>query len=171
MTITDSRVVSNTAASGGGLYNTGSLTLNGSFVAENYASHHGGGIDSFGSPTTLTLIDSTIFDNSASTSDNTYDSGGGIYAGGGQGTVTVTDSTIANNTSWLVGGIDSGSGISLTLSDSTISGNQELTAGVANADGVYFAGTLYLLNTIIAGNNISDISTAHSPPSTTWAIT
>jgi CSLREA domain-containing protein len=121
-------------------------------------------------PGTLTLTNSTV---SGNTSGSGF-GGGGIYNGGtmmitnstvsgnkntgyahGGGiasfgpTLTLTNSTVSGNTSYLAGGGIYKGGSTLTLTNSTVSGN---TAG--NYGGGIFmeGGTAKLANTIVAGN-------------------
>ena len=76
-------------------------------------------------------------------------------AGGGAilnaGTLTVTNSTFNNNSGVVGGAIDNISGATATLINCTISGNQA-TSGSGSGGGVANAGTLTLLNTLIAQN-------------------
>ena len=131
-------------SNGGGIYNSGTLTLKDSTVSGNTAigntnnNGHGGGIynDSTG---TLTLTNSTVSGNTASV-------GGGIF---NSGTLTLKDSTVSGNTA----NPGSGGGIlnylgTLTLTDSTVSGN---TAGYGGG-GIYGLGTLTLTNSTVSGN-------------------
>ena len=84
-------VAGGSAATGGGIYNSGTLTVSNSTFAGNSAGFGGGGIDNSG---TLTVSNSTFSSNSAY-----YDGtgrGGGIYNRNG-GTLTVNNSTFAGN--------------------------------------------------------------------------
>jgi Bacterial Ig-like domain (group 3)/FG-GAP-like repeat len=83
---------------GGGIFNSGVLTVGGSTISGNgtngYGGNSGGGIENSG---TLTLINSTVTGNSVSTGG---DIEGAIAAGGGidnQGTLTITNSSIVGN--------------------------------------------------------------------------
>ena len=128
MTLTDSTVSGNSAFSGGGLYNDGTMTLTDSTVSGNSA-FSGGGLYSDG---TMTLTDSTVSGNSA-------DSGGGLY---NDGTMTLTDSTVSGNSA------DSGGGLyndgTTTFTDSTVSGNW--------GGGLYNDGTTTLTDSTVSGN-------------------
>lgn len=75
--------------------------------------------------------------------------GGGAILNGG--TLTVTNSTFANNSGVAGGAIDNLSGATATLINCTISGNQA-TTGSGTGGGVANAGTLQLLNTLVAQN-------------------
>ena len=78
-----------------------------------------------------------------------------LGAGGGAvlnaGTLTVTNSTFNNNSGVVGGAIDNISGATATLINCTISGNQA-TTGSGTGGGVANAGTLKLLNTLVAQN-------------------
>ena len=139
-------------ANGGGIDNSGILTVNASTIVNNSA-NSGGGIENFGG--TLTVTDSTIANNTAgnggginndgstTVTDSTVDnnSGSGIYS---DGTLTVTSSTIADS---------SGSGIysdgTLTVTNSTIADS--------SGSGIYSDGTLTVTNSTIADSSGSGI--------------
>jgi len=131
------------AGDGGGIANSGTLTLTNSTVSGNTAFFfedgdlfpgRGGGIANSG---TLTLINSTVSGNAA------VSKGSGIYNAEtfwSSGTLTLTNSTVSENAGdgiWSQGG-------TLTLTNSTVSGN-------AN-DGISNLGTLTLTNTTVSGN-------------------
>ncbi len=107
------------AGDGGGIENdnSGMLTLTGCTVAGNSSSNDGGGIDNAG---TLTLINSTIAGNSASSG-----SGGGLS---NAGTDTSINCTVALNTAFDGGGI--GAGGTLTLGNSIVADNSLSGAGL-----------------------------------------
>jgi hypothetical protein len=113
LTLTESTVSGNTAFFGGGIlnFNGGTLTLKESSVSGN-TGVVGGGVVNFG---TLTLKESAV-------SGNAADDGGGIFNFGG--TVTLKESTVSGNTaSNFGGGILNESGGTVTLKESTVSGN------------------------------------------------
>ena len=128
----------NTDYSGGGIFNSGTLTITNSTISGNTASS-GGGIFNYG---TLTVTNSTISGNTAS------DFGGGIYS---EGTLTVTNSTVSGNTASYYGGGIYNSG-TLMITNSTISGNTASSSG----GGIYSYGTLTVTNSTISGNTASD---------------
>lgn len=121
---------------GGGIYNSGTLTVTACTVQSNLAdpsNAYGGGIYNLGS---LNLERSTLSNNSAL-------SGAGLY---NNGTAIVTNSTFNRNR--ISNG--SGGGIynngTLTVTNVTLSQNQAVTGG-----GIYNnSGTLYLRNSIVA---------------------
>ncbi|MBR8840831.1 MAG: right-handed parallel beta-helix repeat-containing protein [Stigonema ocellatum SAG 48.90 = DSM 106950] len=140
-----------TGGNGGGILNSGILTLDNSIVRNNsalsdsnFSSGYGGGISNDGN---LTLSNSTI-------SGNTSRFGGGIY--NFTGTVSVNNSNISGNTLVSVGG---GGGIynsagKVSVNNSTISGNNTdfgLGGGIYN--GMYNGtGTVSVNNSTISGN-------------------
>ncbi len=160
LTLNFCAVSGNSASSGvgGGIHNLNTLTVSNSIVSGNT----GGGIANnlFGATTTATINTSVITGNTG---------GSGIYNNGldGTATLTINDSTISNNTTPSVaggGGILNGSGsftsrASLTINNSTISGN---TASDGRGGGIYSAAvfgnaqtTLTVTNSTISGNTAS----------------
>ena len=151
LTITDGRT-SGSTNSGGGI-NVGendALTLIDSTVSDNTSEGRGGGVyGASGASTAITVVNSTIADNYAS------NSGGGIAAGS-YAAITLVNSTVSgNSTAARGGGIYGFQYNPITLYDSTVTGNYAgLTSG-----GVYnygaFGGTTAtttLVNSIVAGN-------------------
>jgi predicted outer membrane repeat protein len=131
VTLTDSILTSNTASlSGGGICSTaGTVTVNGSTLSGNEATHGGRGV--FNSGGTVELDDSTLTGNSASV-------GAAIQSDLDGGTATVSGCTLTDN----IAGIESGSienrnsdGSSLTVRNSTFSGNQPKAILGAYTDG------------------------------------
>jgi hypothetical protein len=123
-------------STGGGIFNSGTLTVTDSTITDNDALG-GGGIETYNGK--LTVSGSTI-------------SGNGGQAGGGietvEGTLTVSGSTFWGNTAINGGGIE-GLSSSLTITDSTLSGND----ATSNGGGIFTeAGTDSLGATIVAGN-------------------
>jgi len=132
---------------GGGIKNSGTLTINYSTLANNYSGpgfSGGGGIYSDG---TVTVNNSTFSGNSAA------GSAGGIFNAGG--TLTVNNSTFSGNSAGAGG--SSGGGIAnmgtLTVNNSTFSGN---SAGSSGAGIVRWSGTVTLRNTILSNNGGKD---------------
>ena len=153
---------------GGGIYNTGYLTLTDCTVSGNTAEQYGGGIYNrwrgvAPDNSTLEIRDSTVSGNTAEyggginnagvftiansmVSGNTASrNGGGIY---NTHSSSVVDSTVMGNTAaGHSGGINGGG---LTLVGSTVSGNAaELGAGA------YFSGESTAVNSTISGNAAS----------------
>jgi len=139
--------------SAGGIVNGtgGVLSIINSTIDDNYASAGAGGILSFND---FTLTNSTVSNNSAR-----------FEAGGveNNGPAVIRNSTISGNTAGLAldsvegGGIkhsDQTSGTSLTLANSTVSGNS-----APNGGGIYndSGSTTTLTNSIIANNDGDDV--------------
>ena len=152
------------------------VTISGLTISNGKASSSdtgGGGILNNG---TLTVNGCTITNNSAASSINNQ--GGGIFNGGtlnlysstvsdnkaldgagifnaDGGTVTIVNSTFSGNAATTNGGgiYNSATGTTLTLTNSTISNNQATTGGggIYNASG----GKLTVTNSIVAGNTAS----------------
>ncbi len=136
----------NTSDSGGGILNSGKLTINNSTISYNTSSNingagGGGGIFNAG---TLILKNCTVNNNNAF-----Y--GGGIY---NSSNVTVNNSTISDNTATTNGGgiqnYKSGNAPTTTLNNSTIYNNKVTngdSGGIRQINGI-----IEVKNTIIAGN-------------------
>jgi hypothetical protein len=168
LTATYSTLSYNTANSGGGLSNaTGTATLKRSTVKHNTATAHGGGgIETSGSGGTarLTLTDSTVSDNNASTV------GGGIYNNPADGTATVSlnRSTVTRNTSTLGGGIynDGGAGTgTLSLTHSALTRNSA-SGGPGSGGGIYNdGGAVTLTHSTVRNNDPDNCAPPGSVPS------
>ncbi len=100
MTVTNSLIYGNSSTSlnGGGVLNSGTLTVSNSTITGNTAAYWGGGIYNIG---TLTVSNSTITGNTANASTSP---GTGIDNNGG--TVTITSSIVAGNSSNGVSNFD-----------------------------------------------------------------
>jgi hypothetical protein len=138
LTVSDSTLANNSATYGGGIENDGRLTVSSSTVANNSADNFGGGISSGG---TLTVSNSTLTQNSAAYG------GGGINCGG---TVTVSSSTLANNSASIGGGIYHFFGTLMAVND-TIAYNTVANSG-SGGGLVAIDGTATLDNTVVALN-------------------
>ena len=171
LTITNGNAA--TGGFGGGIFNSGTLTLNQCTLSGNSATGTrgyaggGGGIDNEGTLTlnqctlsgnyavfgggisnngTLTLNQCTLSGNSASGYGGF---GGGISNGG---TLTLNQCTLSGNTAGSGGGGGIWSDDTLTLNQCTLSGNSSYDGG-----GIYndYEATLALTNTIIGGDSVS----------------
>jgi CSLREA domain-containing protein len=128
-----SAVVGNQAGgSGGGLYNSGVMTLTNSAVISNTTGEAGGGIRNLGPVGTLTLVNVTLSGNAAGTN------GGGLRTS--TGTVLLRNVTIANNIADSDadevgdgGGVFFGSGIVLFV-NTVIAGNTDNSPTVRHPD-------------------------------------
>jgi hypothetical protein len=135
--------------SGGGILNEdGTLTVSNCTVSNNLA-YFGGGIRNLGTTSTMTLINTTVTQNSTFVPDNVNGSHGpGSGIDNALGTLTIVNSTVSNN----IGG-SSGGGVSnlgtLTITNSTLSGNAAVQGGGINNQGM-----LTVSNSTISGNNV-----------------
>ena len=144
---------------GGGVWNSGALTLNHSAVTHNTAGV-ASGVFNQGQ---LTLNSSTVSNN---TSTSTYGSGGIFNCGGNAGfesfglctgstSLTLNNSTVSNNVGGAAGdggGIDNDLQGTLKLNGSTVSGNA--TGG--SGGGIQNNGTATLISSKVSGNAASD---------------
>ena len=135
------------AGDAGGIYNSGTLTVNRCKITGNASSFWGGGIGNAG---TMTVNQSTISANTA------------LIACGieNRGTMTLNQSTVSGHSSAaLVAGIDNNVGGTLTLNNSTVTGNLD-TAPRSGVGAILNRGSaLTLNNSTVAGN-----SSLHSNP-------
>ena len=137
LTVTNSTFRGNSADYGAAIANYATLTVTDSTFSGNVAEGFGGGIYNYYG--LLTVTNSTFSGNSSS-----WGLGGGIF---NMGPLTVTNSTLVGNSAYREGG-----GIcnynSLTLINSTLSGNLATTGG-----GIYSWGTLNVINSTLVGNS------------------
>jgi len=153
---------------GGGIYNSGTLTVADTMITGNTAYGAGGGLVNAGG--SLTIQDSAVVSNTADIT-NDSDAGGianydGVativrsvisdnragFAGGGienTGTMTIIASTISDNRAPIVGGISTFGGI-LTVTDSSVTANQALNA---YSGGIYNTAAMTVTNSAITGNS------------------
>lgn len=138
-TINNSTFSNNRGSDGGGIFNasSGTVIINNSTFTDNSATNSGGAVSGFG---TATISHSTFSGNSAS-------SGGGIASFGG--TVIINNSTISGNSAnTLAGGFNNGG--TATINNSTISGNSASGGGgIYNGSG----DTLTVSNSTISNNS------------------
>ena len=133
------------AANGGGLLNSGTLTITNATLAGNTALN-GGGIANTGG--TLLVSNSTLTGNTATGID--FDGGGGLF---NTGDLTITHSTLAGNTaSRGGGGILNPAGGTLTITHSTLAGNFAGGGG-----GILNGGALAITHSTISGNTATSI--------------
>jgi len=143
VTLNNSTVSDNTAGlHGGGLANSGTLTLTNSTVSGNEAvSGGGGGI--FTISGTITLTDTTVSGNAAN------NPGGGIWAYSDRGALELTNSTVSANQSAGGGGIMNEG--TMTATDSAVSGNTCINGGGGLHN--FVGATATLTRSILEGNN------------------
>jgi hypothetical protein len=153
---------------GGGIYNSGTLSVTNSTFSDNIAHLNasleiggfGGGIYNGG---TLTITNSAFSGNGSdirgggidndgrlTVSNSTFSGNGSASAGGGiengtGATLTVTNSTFSDDSAIGGGGVDNGG--TLTVTNSTFSGN--------SGGGIYNGGTLTVTNSVFSGNGYS----------------
>jgi hypothetical protein len=157
LTIINSGVVNRTFVSensggdGGGIYNTGNLTISGGAeLLDNDADGNGGGI--FVNQGQVTIDAGNVIGNSAA------GDGGGIMNLGGSVTIR-NDSFVADNKATNSGGFggDGGGiynefGATLTVSGSSVSANEADERG----GGIFNVGTVSLQNTLVDDNDADD---------------
>ncbi len=160
LTITDGL---STGPFGGGIANSGTLTLKNSVVSANRADAffiEGGGIYNNGS---LTLDQTDVTGNEA-IGETSGSAGGGIENDAG-GTLIIKQSVISNNQAICVmgvsaqgGAIDNEIGASTTIIDSTVSGNSAFggdlffNGGDATGGAIYSLGALSISGSALTGN-------------------
>jgi len=148
LTLTNVLITGNTAIDGGGIYNTGTLSLVNSSVTRNTAtsSDSGAGIHNDG---IMTIQNSTISQNT----DTGKDGSGGIL--NVDGTLDIYQSTIMGNSCSDVGwggGIQNDGDGNLYLSGDSITGNAASGPGEPLGGGLYNDGTASISGGLIAHN-------------------
>lgn len=148
---------------GGGIFNKGTLTLQGAAVDGNTAVYSGGGVYS-GTGSTLTMTGGSVSGNRATqpfrAADDTGSSGGGIYS---SGTLTVTGGAVSGNSAaYLGGGLTAQAYLDaqgqLVIPTATISGgtfeNNSVTdaAGGGSGGGVWSSAALTVTGGTFKGN-------------------
>jgi hypothetical protein len=146
LTVVNSTISNDVGAlRGGGLLlgGRGAVVISSSTISGNWA-QMGGGIGKFTGLGPVTVESSTISDNQAL-------DGGGIAVVGQSQALTLSDSTVSGNTAEDGGGIYCINSGSVSVSNSTISGNSATYSG---GGGIWLlpSGTLNMRNTIVAGN-------------------
>ncbi len=162
LTVNNSTISNNGSYSpdskGGGIYNTGVLSLNNSTVSGNSVSGYstsvrGGGISN---TTTgiMTISNSTISDNSAIGVVPMYSGG---YGGGidNSGSLTVSNSTFSGNRSVYGGGINNSGSLTVsnsTFSKNTVFGDSGVNSKIGFGGGINNSGSLTVSNSTLSGN-------------------
>ena len=148
-------VAEGSGASGGGIHNSGTLTLTDSVIRDNTAiastgTGSGGGISNDG---TLTVTDSILSDNTVTTAADSPSTGGSIA---NRGTLTLIHSIVSGNVA--VGsnaGNGQGAGIwnagTLTVTDTIVRDNATTRFG-GPGGGIWNAGTLTVVGSTLRGN-------------------
>ena len=146
----------------GGIFNGGTLTITDSIISLNRTGDLGGGGTGVFNSGTLTITNSTISDNFAWYSD--LFGSAGIY---NSGTATIFASTVSRNqdTSEHGGGGIHNDGGWVTLTNSTVSGNEASGPG----GGIFNSGILNITNGTVSGNTATEASAIYSDGTTTLA--
>ena len=153
ISVTSSTISFNSAPNGGGGISIGdsvdgsnAISITSSSLSGNATNGAGGGINSVANGTALTVLRSTINDNTAAT-------GGGIRQDGG--TAAISNSTLSHNTAMFGGGLYNGANNTATLTNATVTANLGTHgSGIYTPEGEVTAVNLH--NTIVADQNISD---------------
>lgn len=145
LSISSSTLRGNSACNGGGIYNSGTLTVTGSTLASNYGAGYAtncgnGGGGIDNASGTLTISDSTFAGNNSAP-------GGAILAD--NGTITVANSTFYGNSAIAekVGGAIFINNATVTVSGSVFSGNSAAGGGA-----IYSYGTLTVSGSVLGGD-------------------
>jgi CSLREA domain-containing protein len=178
LTVSDSSFTSNFAGSqifstdpdrtpayGGAIYNENVATVTGCTFSNNtvagFQEARGGAIcsNSFGNDTGLTIRNCTIVANSAQS--QTFAVGGGISvlaSNNSTSTLTVSNSTLSGNSSSTLGGGVYNYDGTLTLTNCTLSGNSASTGGgiYNQGDGNGFTGTTTVSSCTLSNNSASN---------------
>ena len=148
LTITGGHAVYNGSdymtGNGGGIFNSGDLTVSGCVFTNNTAAHDGGGIYN-ANGARLTVTGGTTF------TRNFADFGGGIASKEGELTVTGGSNISYNSSSGYAGGIGNAAGI-LTVTSSTLSHNSALKYG----GGIYNSGDMTISDSVLSYNSAED---------------
>jgi hypothetical protein len=158
LTVQNAVVSGNAADSGGGLYSEDGpmLTILNSTISGNSATGSGGGVGDF--QENVIIQNSTISGNSAS-------EGGGVYLSDGQ--LTIQNSTISMNTAQVAAGSALGGGIAaneqgaVIIQNTTITGNTAsgTGTGAGKGGGIYTSlSEVSLTNSTISGNTASGVA-------------
>lgn len=141
LTVVSSTISDNSALDGGGIISSAAVTLNDALVTNNTANDGAGGVNiAFGSAT---------FNGTTQISHNTGGEPGGVLVGGGSSLALEDTASVDDNTSDQVGGGLFNIGTTTLTGSSSIAGNTATTYG----GGVYNIGTLTLDDTSsITGN-------------------
>jgi hypothetical protein len=143
LTIANSTITGNSATGqqwgGGGIHNSGTLTINTSTISNNSAGYYGGGVMVHFGTTTI---------NKSTVTANLGGYGGGIADF--NGALVVNRSTVSANQAGFGGGIfDNLYATLVTVSNSTISGNSASDAG----GGIMNIGTMTINSSTLNGNS------------------
>ena len=148
---------------GGGIesHSGASLTIKDSTITGNISGYHAAGLNLIASTATdaanVVIQSSTISHNVASVANGGRGGGVSLWSAGGQLTVTMTNTTVSGNSAFAGGGLNVEAGnVALTIVQGTIADNRAEGTG-STAGGVYAVGAPTLKNTIVADNFNGDI--------------
>lgn len=146
---------------GGGIHNTGSLTLQNVALTNNSVRGEGGGIaTTTAAGVTVSMTNCTISGNTASVTGGGLGNGGGISTTGNQGNIQITNTTISGNKADLNGGgayfvTPAGGTGNVTLTFVTITNNaadQDFNSSGFGGGFAQNTAAVTLQNTIVSGN-------------------
>ena len=150
------RIAGGVTAEGGGVHNSGALSLRDATVEGGFATLNGGGIWTEGD---LTLDRVLVQSNGADPVVSPDGAGGGVYARG-LSTVLIRDSVIDNNGARTGGGVYNGSALTMTIVRTSITNNlaTDFSASGGAGGGVATqSGLLDIRNSTISGNTSHDL--------------
>ena len=144
LTVSNCTISGNTCSShGGGIWNSGSLTLSSDIISANKATYNGGGIFNTG---TAVLTSCTVNGNSVG------NAGGGLWNGNNNFTVSLNNSTLSGNSAGYGGGIYNYTGTVTLTNNSTLSNN----TATYNGGGINNSATVSLSNSTLSGNSAQE---------------
>ncbi|RZM76631.1 two-partner secretion domain-containing protein [Leptolyngbya iicbica] len=143
VSLTNATLSGNSARDGGGIYNLGTVNFTNATLSDNSA--EGGGFDDGGgiyNSGTVSLINATLSGNSANSD------GGGIW---NEGTLDITNVTLSGNSANSDGGgIRNGGTSTVSVTNTILSGNSAERGGGISNNGT---GTLSVTDTTLSGNS------------------
>ena len=145
LTLSGVTVFDNSAFVGAGIFNQGSLSIENSIITGNVADNGGGGIyNDWHTPSILIVTNSTLSGNSANGAG-----GGGIYNGS---SLTVKNTTFSTNSAYYGGGISNQCGLRTTVTNSTFFQNHSGLGG-GGISNFGYGGVLTVTNATFWGNS------------------
>lgn len=136
---------------GGGIYNKGQLSVDRAFISHNSAGENGGGGGIYNDAGGNVVLTNSVVNENVSSSDDS-----GVQAGGmvNNGTATLANVIFIDNHDRAIANYGT-----MTLNSSTITKNTVSNCPIGQTcgtGGIRNRGTLYLSNTILAGNQAAD---------------
>ncbi len=139
---------SGTGDKGGGIYNGGTAFITNSVISGNFTdAGFGSGGGIYSDGISMTITNSTISGNSAKAGNGIFNTGGGM---------AIINSTVSGNSAnnGVGGGIYNFTGGTMEITNSTVSGNSNVTVGGVENNG----GTMIITNSTISGNSGSTVN-------------